>query len=117
MTEFVKISESGIITYIGVPDSKEAEEISAKYVEFYSRHIGRKIYGILCDEDGRLRNRPITAVWPDGTPAFWGDILVGSLTAVGEFGTLRAGDLFNISNRIISIEINGQMRNVLRVGE
>lgn len=117
MTDFIKISESGIISYIEVPDGKEAEEISAKYVEFYSRHIGRKTYGILCDEDGRLRNRPITAVWPDGTPAFWGDILVGSLTAVGEFGSLRAGHLFHISDRIISIEIDGQIRNVLRVGE
>ena len=117
MTEFVKISESGIISFVGVPDGMEAHEIGAEYVEFYSRPIGRKRYGILCDEVGRLKNRPITAVWGDGTPAFYGDLLIGSLTSVGEFGALRAGDLFTITHRIVTAEFGGKKRTVLRVGE
>lgn len=110
MAEYVLLKEDGRVRFVTVPPKEEAKAIGAEYVEYYTRHISGKRYGILCDEDGITNNRPITAVYEDGRIAFVGDLLIGRIDKAGEFGALRAGDLFNIGQSIVTHQINHAFR-------
>lgn len=97
--------EDGTVTIEEVDDDfKELQRIiSADFFEIARRKIGSKIYAIICDDEGMLKDSRISAI----NRGYSEDILVGNLFICNELGPELASLLDIEINRIIeSIRYN-----------
>lgn len=74
--------------------------IDADFFEIARRKIGNKTYAIICDDEGLLKDRRITAI----NMGYSEDILVGSLFICNELGPELAS-LLDVDIRAISQSI------------
>lgn len=76
--------KTGKVSVKDVDDDFRAlqQVIDADFFDIASRKIGDKIYAIVCDDEGLLKDRRITAV----NLGYSDDILVGSLFICNELG-------------------------------
>ena len=109
--------KTGKISVKDVDDDFRAlqEVIDADFFDIARRKIGDKIYAIICDDEGLLKDRRITAV----NLRYSEDILVGSLFICNELGPELASLLDVDINKITqSIRYNAfDSSSVLLIGD
>lgn len=109
--------KTGKISVTDVNDDFRAlqQVIDADFFEIARRKIGDKTYAIVCDDEGLLKDRRITAINLGHSE----DILVGSLFICNEFGPELASLLDVDINKITqSIRYNAfDSSPVLLIGE
>lgn len=109
--------KTGKISVTDVNDDFRAlqQVIDADFFEIARRKIGDKTYAIVCDDEGLLKDRRITAI----NLGYSEDILVGSLFICNEFGPELASLLDVDINKITqSIRYNAfDSSPVLLIGE
>lgn len=94
--------KTGAISVKDVDDDFRAlqQVIDADFFEIARRKIGNKTYAIVCDDEGMLKDRRITAI----NMGYSQDILVGSLFICNEMGpelvSLLDVDIRNIMQSI-----------------
>lgn len=109
--------KTGAISVKDVDDDFRSlqQVIDADFFEIARRKIGNKTYAIVCDDEGRLKDRRITAI----NMGYSQDILVGSLFICNEMGPELVSLLdVDIRNIIQSIRYNAFDNSpVLLMGE
>lgn len=108
--------KTGGISVKYVDDFRALQQvIAADFLEIARRKIGNKTYAIVCDDEGMLKDRRITAI----NMGYSQDILVGSLFICNEMGPELVSLLdLDINNIIQSIRYNSFDNSpVLLMGE
>ena len=94
--------KTGMVSIKKVDDDFRAlqQVIDADFFEVARRKIGNKTYAIICDDEGLLKDRRITAI----NMGYSEDILVGSLFICNELGPELVS--------LLDVEVNEIMQSI-----
>ena len=116
----IYLAEDGVANTVVIEDELKTyyDLLGCDCIDIVSRKVGDKWYDFVCDDEGILKDKPITIVSRDGDE--WRGEIVGSVficlnDGEGNLKSLETNDVINLMEHLHSIIDDCKMRHLIEI--